>query len=156
MGTKKKVLIIDCWESKIIGNNVFFPLFNERHGGRFLEFLQQAIYKSCQLSESVVTLICCSGGVNEIIGNRNRNMCHRQGDLDCAHPCLSTVQKSTQKQTWIHGGAVLECSQGRTTKFSRNQYVPLDNTRSNIFWDHLQISRRRCSRRNFIRAIWSM
>ena len=155
-GTNRNVFIIDCWESRMIGNNVLFPLFNKRQCGGFLDFLQQAINESCQFSKSVVTLICCSGGVNETIRNWNRNMCHEQGDIDCAHPCLTTMYKSIQKQTWNHGGPVLECPQGRTSKISPNHYVPPKNTKNNNSWDYLQISRRRCSRRNFIHSIWSM
>ena len=68
-GTNMKVFIIDCWESRMIRDNVLFPLFNKRQCGGFLDFLQQAIYESRQFSESVVTLICCSGGVNKFIGN---------------------------------------------------------------------------------------
>ena len=155
-GTNEKVFVINCWEPRRIWDNVYFPLFHKGQGWRLLDFLQQAIYKSSQLSQSVVTLICCSRGVNKIIGNWNRIMYHRQGDIECAHPCIAMMLKSTRKQTWNHGGTVLVCSQERTSKFSRNHYVPPENTRNNKLWDYLQISRRRCSRRNFIRAIWSI
>ena len=155
-GTNKKVFITDCWESRMIGNNVLFPLFNRRQCRGFPDFLLQAIHESRQFSGSVVTLICCSGGVNEIIGNWNRNKCHRQGNIDCAHPCLTTMYKSTQKQTRNHGGPVLVCPKGRTSKDSQNQNAPPENTKKNNSWDYLQISWRRCSRRKFIRAIWSM
>ena len=155
-GTNKKVFIIDCRESRMIGNNVLFPLFNKRQCGGFLDFLQQAIYESRQFSESVVTPICCSGGLNEIIGNWNRNMCHRQGDIDCAHPCLTTMYKSTQKQTWKHGGPVLVCPQGRTSKIFPEPLCTPWKHKNNNSWDYLQISRRRCNRRNFNPAIWSM
>ena len=50
-------------------------------------------------------------------------MCYRQGDNNCAHSCLTTMYKSTRKQTWNHCGAVLVESQGKTNKFSRNHFV---------------------------------
>ena len=108
-GSLEKVLVINWCKTGMIGNNVFFPLFDERQRGRFLYFLQQAIYESRQLSKSVVTLICCSGRVNEFIGKWNRNMCYRQGDIDCAHQSLTTMYLSTRKQnmespwsnTWV-------------------------------------------------------
>ena len=116
-GPFQKVLTIDGWKSRMIGLNVFFPLFDERQWGRFLDFLQHAINESRQLSKSVVNLICC----NEIIGNWNRNMCHRYSDIDCAHPwCI----KCTRKKTRNHKGAELVCSQGTTSKFPWNHYVP--------------------------------
>ena len=59
-------------------------------------------------------------------------MCHRQGDIDCAHPCLTTMYKATQKQTWNHGGPLLVCPQRRTSKFSRNQFAPPENTKTTI------------------------
>ena len=76
-GPNEKVFVINCWEPRMIWDNVFFPLLHKGQWWRLLDFLQQALYKSSQLSESVVTLICCSGGVNKIIGNWNRNMYHR-------------------------------------------------------------------------------
>ena len=51
-------------------------------------------------------------------------MYQRQCNIDCAHPCTAMMHKSTRKQTWNHCGAILVCSQGRTSKFSRNHYVP--------------------------------
>ena len=153
-GTNEKVFVIICWEPRMIWDNVFFPLFHKRQWWRLLEFLQQAVYKSSQLSESVVTLICCSGGVNKIIGNWNRNICHRQGDLDCAHPCPAMMKNSTRKQTWNNGGTILVCSQEMTSKLPGTTTCPLKTQESNT-WDYLQIPRRRYSRRNFICAIWS-
>ena len=38
------------------------------------------------------------GRVYEIIGNWNRNICYRQGDIDCAHQSLTTMYFSTRKQ----------------------------------------------------------
>ena len=108
----------------MIRDNLFFPLFDERQCTRFLDFLQQARNESRQLSESVVALICCSGRVNGIIGNRNRKLFYRQGDIDCAHQSLTTMYLSTRKKKWNHGGPVLVCPQGTTSKFPRNHNVP--------------------------------
>ena len=51
-------------------------------------------------------------------------MCYRQGDIDCAHSCLTTMYKSTRKQTWNLDGSLLICSQGKTGNFCRNHDVP--------------------------------
>ena len=39
-------------------------------------------------------------------------------------------------------------------QFFVNHYVPM-KTQQKFVWDYLQISSRRCSRRNFMRAFWS-
>ena len=109
-GISQKVLLINWWETRMIWHNVLFPLFYERQWWRFLYFLQQAVYKSSQLSASVVTLICCSGGMNEIFGNWNRNMYHRQGNTDNKHPCPAMTNNSTRKQISNYGGTILVCS----------------------------------------------
>ena len=90
-GSLEKVLVINRCKTRMIGNNVLLPLFNERQCERFLYLLQQAVYEPRQLCKSVVALICCSGKMNEIIGNWNKNMCYRQGDIDCAHQSLPTM-----------------------------------------------------------------
>ena len=147
-GSLEKVLVLNRCKTRMIGNNVLLPLFNERQWGSFLYLLQQAVYEQRQLSENVVALICCSGRMNEIIGNWNRNMCYRQGDIDCAHQSLTTKfilhPKTNVESPWIitsvFPGGTRRCPPGRKTNS----------------WAYVQISRRRCNRRNFIRAIWSM
>ena len=120
-------------------------------------FLQQAVDKACQFSVGVVPLICCSGGRNRFVGNRNRNMYHSHGNR-------TTITHITHALLWWrnppenkHGNTVeqYECvpRKGRA-KFFRNHYVHVETQQKNV-WDYLQISRRRSSRRNFIRAIWS-
>ena len=51
-------------------------------------------------------------------------MCYREGDIDYDHQSLTTMYFSTRKNTWNHGGPVLVCPQGTTSKFPRNHYVP--------------------------------
>ena len=51
-------------------------------------------------------LLHCSRGVNKIIGNWNRNMNQRQGDIDCAHPYLTMMHKIHPKanmESWWSG-----------------------------------------------------
>ena len=144
----QEMLVINRRKTGMIGHNVGFPLLPERQRWRFLYLLQQAVDKSRQFSESVITIICCSGRVNEIISNWNRNMCCRQGDIDCAHQNLTTMYLVYPKTN-------MESGWNNTNDYPRGdqRHPPGRETNS---WAYLQISRRRCSRRNFMRAIWSM
>ena len=133
--TGEKVRFINCWEPRRIRDNVLFPLVHKGQGWRLLNFLQQAVDKSCQFSEGVVPLISCSGGVNEIVGNWNRHKYHRQGNTNCHHPCIAVMQKSTLKPTWNHGWTVLVCSYEMISKRFRNHYVPT-KTQVADAWDY--------------------
>ena len=60
----------------------------------------------------------------KLLATENRNLCYRQVDIDCAHQSLTNMYFSTRKKTWNHGGPVLVCPQGTTSKFPRNHNVP--------------------------------
>ena len=129
----QKVLLNNCWETRMIWLNVHFPLFYERQRWRFLYFLQQAVYKSSQLSKSVVTLICCSGGKNEIIGNWNKNMYHRQGNTDNNHPwpaMTTNFHPHANVERWSNKTSVFL---GNEQRVSRNHYEPTEHKKA-IHW----------------------
>ena len=75
------------------------------------------------------SLICCSGRMNEIIGNWNRNMCYRQGDIDSAHQSLTT--KFTFPPKNKHGISIKHCrrvprgEQNDTPPWKRNKFMGL-------------------------------
>ena len=54
-------------------------------------------------------------------------MCYRQGDIDSAHPCLTTMYKSTSKQKCNYPGTLLVCSgEGTKQQVPGNHYVHLE------------------------------
>ena len=120
--TSQKVLIVNCSEPRVTGDNLLFPLFDEGQWGRLFDLLQQAVHKAGWLSKGVVPLICCGGGVNKIVGNWNRNMYHKAGHQKL--PPFMPCDDKTQRRTWHSVGTILVCSYEMNSKFPGTTTCP--------------------------------